>query len=272
VNTSSAAIISPAIGCIHWLQLLGFGLYKGFIMAKKAKFLDVWIVETNTVYSRVPYTVITDWAQEGRLLGDDKVRASGTGDWIALADVPAFAVFLPKTEPLRVEDQAEALEPVHIDFSWKPRRGDEDEDVDMIPLIDISLVLLIFFMLTAAVAGPTSIFNIPQAEYMQLVEIKPEMLWIGVRYEGGKNKQPKTTFSLGQGDKKEVDHFDSRDVLLKALANRLQDQRGAKIRIRSDKEAPCEIVTQGLAVDLEAFKAQGKVSEVFLEVTEKEIP
>ena len=33
------------------------------------------------------------------------------------------------------------------------RRDDEDDDVDMIPLIDISLVLLIFFMMTATVAG-----------------------------------------------------------------------------------------------------------------------
>src|SRR6266545_2761747 len=115
----------------------------------KDKTFDVWIVESNTVYKKVPYAVVTDWAQEGRLLGDDRLRAAGSEQWIPLGEVPALSVFLPRAEPHRAEDQAEALEPVQVDFSWKPRRGDDDEDVDMIPLIDISLVLLIFFMMTA---------------------------------------------------------------------------------------------------------------------------
>jgi hypothetical protein len=36
-------------------------------MAKKPQVFDVWVVETNTVYKQVPYTVVTDWAQQGRL-------------------------------------------------------------------------------------------------------------------------------------------------------------------------------------------------------------
>src|SRR4051794_19833943 len=112
------------------------------------RFYDVWIVESNTVYREVPYTVVTDWVQQGRLLDDDQLRPSGTQQWQRLGDQTSFAAFLPKVEPQRADDQAEMLEPVQVDFAWRPRTDDEDDDVDMIPLIDISLVLLIFFMMT----------------------------------------------------------------------------------------------------------------------------
>ena len=37
-------------------------------MAEKRRFLDVWIVESNTVYQEVPFEVVADWLQQGRLL------------------------------------------------------------------------------------------------------------------------------------------------------------------------------------------------------------
>src|SRR5213595_251160 len=102
-------------------------------MAEQRKFLDVWIVETNTVYQEVPFTVVADWVQQGRLLEDDKLKPSGTAEWLRVGSTPAFNAYLPRAEPFRVEDKAEALEPVQLDFTWKRRRGDDDEDVDMIP-------------------------------------------------------------------------------------------------------------------------------------------
>src|SRR5215470_9995950 len=123
-------------------------------MTEKRRFLDVWIVESNTVYREVPFTVVADWVQQGRLLEDDMLRPSGTAEWSRVGGSPDFAPYLPKAEPFRAEDQAEALEPVQLDFQWKKsREGEGDEDVDMIPLIDVSLVLLIFFMLTATGVG-----------------------------------------------------------------------------------------------------------------------
>ena len=122
-------------------------------MADKQQFLDVWIVDTNTVYKQVPFTVVTDWLQQGRLLDSDCVKPSATKDWYHIRDVPGLAAFLPRAERFRAEDKAEALEPVAVDFSWKQGQDDEEDDVDMIPLIDVSLVLLIFFMMTASVAA-----------------------------------------------------------------------------------------------------------------------
>src|SRR5438477_852521 len=132
-------------------------------MAEKRQ-LDVWILETKMVYREVPYTVVTDWVQQGRLLESDMVRTSGSEKWVPLVSLPDFAVYLPKPEPFRAEDKAEALEPVEVDFSWKRPAPEEEGDVDMIPLIDVSLVLLLFFMMTASVAA-TALVDTPEAHY-----------------------------------------------------------------------------------------------------------
>ena len=49
-------------------------------MAAKRRFLDVWIVESDTVYREVPYNVVVDWVGQGRLVEDDMLRWSGTAD------------------------------------------------------------------------------------------------------------------------------------------------------------------------------------------------
>ncbi len=123
---------------------------KARIMAEPKKFqFDVWLTHANTVYRGVPYEVVTDWIQQGRLLEDDRIRPVATEEWFVLAKVPAFSGYLPKHEPLRTDQQAEALEPVESGFAWGQKGEDEDVDPDMIPLIDVSLVLLIFFMMTS---------------------------------------------------------------------------------------------------------------------------
>src|SRR5690349_25074328 len=111
-------------------------------MTEKRRFLDIWIVESNTVYKEVPFAVVTDWVQQGRLLEADMWKPSGTKEWFRLGGSPELKPYFPKAETERPQDTAEALEPVHIDFAYKRPHDSEEDDVDMIPLIDVSLVLL----------------------------------------------------------------------------------------------------------------------------------
>ena len=164
-------------------------------MAEKRRFLDVWIVDSNTVYREVPFTVVADWVQQGRLLEDDKLCPSGTQQWARVGDTPEFKPYLPRPEPFRSNDQAEALEPVNLDFAWKKPRSDEDDDPDMIPLIDISLVLLIFFMMTASGVGIAGMIATPATEYGTTTE-KTDTVMIGINLE---NDEP--VYSLAVGNK-----------------------------------------------------------------------
>src|SRR5262249_18314583 len=156
----------------------------------------------------VPFLVVTDWVQQGRLLGDDRVRPSGTAEWFAIGSSPTFAPYLPKVQEHRADDQAEALEPVEVEFSWR-RREDDDDDVDMIPLIDISLVLLILFMMVSAgEALITSSINVPIAAHRAEAPTEDMKLWVGMDIRKNAKDAPlvgdqlnRPWCSLGLGDK-----------------------------------------------------------------------
>jgi biopolymer transport protein ExbD len=234
-------------------------------MAEKRRFLDVWILESNTVYREVPFSVVTDWVQQGRLLADDKLRPAGTNQWVRLGDTPAFAAYLPKAEPFRAEDRAEALEPVQVELTVRHRPGDEDEDVDMIPLIDISLVLLIFFMMTATVGGAGSIFDTPKATY-KLLNGQPDLPWIGMRQgEGGRIE-----YSMGAGEAGPGTNYDSREALLKGFEDFLGQQgQPVDVNIKADQHLPFDAVSD-MTVDLMKFKRARKINNIFGGVSERE--
>jgi biopolymer transport protein ExbD len=236
-------------------------------MAEKRRFLDVWIVESNTVYREVPYTVVVDWIQQGRLLEDDMLRWSGQAQWFRLGSTPAFAAYMPRAEPHRAEDQAEALESVHGDFAWKRRRDDEDDDVDMIPLIDVSLVLLIFFIMTGSTVVLASNIKTPQAKFGYLYD-KPDIFWIGI------DKEPdgKPSYTLGRGDKPPASAEDKDIKTLNGLLGRLDQQllrqpAPVEINIRAN-----ENLASGHVLDLivELGHRSKMIKKVYTGVSEEE--
>jgi biopolymer transport protein ExbD len=235
-------------------------------VAEKRRFLDVWIVESNTVYREVPFMVVVDWTQQGRLLEDDMLRPSGTEKWFRLGSTPALAAYLPKSEPYRVEDQAEAMEPVEVDFSWRRPRGDEDDDVDMIPLIDISLVLLIFFMMTSTVVVASTRINVPEVENGSVLA-DPGMMWIAIDRQADGDP----IYSLGLGDQgaAEGEHDLDESKLLAKVAEKLKGiQEAVDIRITADRRLPYETVKK-LTVALEPYRQKRLVKTIRAEVSEK---
>jgi biopolymer transport protein ExbD len=235
-------------------------------VAENNQFFDIWITETSTGYRKVPFSVVTDWMQQGRLLAEDMVCVAGTNKFVPITSIPGFAPYLPKSERFRSEDKAEALEPVQLDIAKKPGRTEADEDVDMIPLIDVSLVLLIFFMMTAsAVTTAASSINTPEAQFKG-VAIGSEMLWIGIDRDA--EGQPR--FSMGKGDGPGED-FPSREQLLATFKERLgAGPEGAHVRVRAHRQLPYEVVRDTI-VELEKYKMpRGKLANILAEVSEKQ--
>jgi biopolymer transport protein ExbD len=239
-------------------------------MAEKRQFLDVWLVDSNTVYREVPFTVVVDWVQQGRLLEGDQVRPSKTKEWQRLGDVHAFAAYLPKPEPQRASDEAEALDRVELDFHWKKQHPAEDEEVDMIPLIDVSLVLLIFFMLSPAGGGFASFIPVPPAQKASIAEVSG--VWIGVNLEGeGDNRT--IVYSLGEEGRQSPDEADrnihDRAVLLERLDLLLAKKTGpVEVTINGHKDVEDgEIVA--LTLELGKDGRRAKISRKYTGVTEK---
>lgn len=243
--------------------------------AKSPRTLDVWLVEANTVYRLVPFNVVTDWIQQGRLLDDDRVRQTGSTEWQPIAKVPTLAAYLPKPVP-QAEDKAEALEPVESGLTWRSRHDDDDDEVDMIPLIDVSLVLLIFFMITASTtsASKATFPDLPTATSGDLVD-KPTAIWLGVKMEGRGDKRT-PVYAIGvNGDR--AQHADARLVSEELLLEKLdlllrKADPGIEVTVNATRDVPAGVVLKlSLALEQRKPPAQGptaKVGPVYVGVSE----
>ncbi len=240
-------------------------------MAETRRFLDVWIVESNTVYREVPFNVVSDWVQQGRLLENDKLRRSGTAEWFPIGGSPDFSPYLPRSEPYRVDDTAEALEPVELEFRWKKRHDDEDDDVDMIPLIDVSLVLLIFFMLTASSAGLAAFVPTPPAEY-GAISPNLEEVQLNINLEGdGDERKPVFSFSVGNKfpDKQKDSNLATMDEMLSRLQEYLEKlPNRVDVAINAHPDVKSGLTVE-LMARLESEPFRGRIKQKYFGVSEK---
>jgi biopolymer transport protein ExbD len=181
-----------------------------------------------------------------------------------------FAVYLPKPAPEpEVESQVEPMEEVETGFHWKRKIDDEDAEVDMIPLIDVSLVLLIFFMLTTnpetSAAGPQ--IATPPAVYGTVVNA-PDEVWVGIN-RIDKGGVPTQVYSLGVGAKAEARNLATRQELLDHLTTLLADKKKVNLTIDANSEVPSGDV-RDLTVALEQQPFRSKIEHKYTGVSDKQ--
>lgn len=114
--------------------------------------------------------------------------------------------------------------------------GDEEpqqlSDINLIPLIDIMLVLMIIFLITATVLNPTVPLNLPQT----VAQI---------------NEQPKTIMQISiQADGKIF--LDHQTISIAQLEQQFSQQQTAtetpNIHLRADKDATYDTIAKVLAL------------------------
>jgi biopolymer transport protein ExbD len=229
------------------------------------QFFDVWIVQGNTVYQDVPYSVVADWVQQSRLLDGDRLRAKGGTAWVKLTESPEFAPYRMAPEPLRIHDQTEALAPVEFEMEWKAKsHGQEDDDVDMIPLIDISLVLLIFFMMTSTVAGAGGKIDVPITQYTTDLA-GSEVLWIGVDFVAD-TQPPRYSIREGERGASSDDSDLSQAKVLERLKEVLAGGPPREVRIAAHKKLSSDVVFQLLAELARVKIVTKKITSITTEV------
>ncbi|WP_201585874.1 ExbD/TolR family protein [Psychrobacter jeotgali] len=113
--------------------------------------------------------------------------------------------------------------------------GDDDtqsmNEMNLIPLIDVMLVLMIIFLLTATVLNPTVPLNLPQTN-AEVNEPPVDPIQISIDKDAGL-------------------FWDDESVTMAELQTRLQQQGAAgndpSIQLRADKEGKYDTVAQVLA-------------------------
>lgn len=105
-------------------------------------------------------------------------------------------------------------------------------EMNLIPLIDIMLVLMIIFLVTATVLNPTVPLDLPKTS-AQINEAPPEVLQISIDQNAGI-------------------FWDDQPISLEELKKRFDEQAKAgknpSIQLRADKEGKYDTVAQVLAI------------------------
>lgn len=118
--------------------------------------------------------------------------------------------------------------------------GDDEvqgiNEMNLIPLIDIMLVLMIIFLVTATVLNPTVPLNLPKTS-AQVNEAPPEVLQISIDKDAGI-------------------FWENQPISLEELHKRFAEQASAgknpSIQLRADKESKYDTVAQVLATASES--------------------
>ncbi len=228
-------------------------------MAKPPKAFDVWFVTANTVYRAVPYTVVADWTQQGRLAAGDMVRPAGTQTaWEKVGTHELLADYLFQPTEGRVVSADGAGTPAATgdapaaptgptvelpDPEERPAPGrfEEDDEVDMIPLIDISMVLLVFFIMIQA-AGALAPVDVPEMKYAGQLTADPDAITITIE----KLNTEDVFYAVrvgGGGPKPEHDQLKTPEAAIAALKENLVGvTRPPEVRIACRKDLPRERV------------------------------
>ncbi len=119
---------------------------------------------------------VVEGLQDGLWEPTDEVKGPDDGKWVALENHPRF------------EELAADLEPP------QPRPYDDETRLDMNPLIDVCLVLLIFFILTTSYAALQKVLDMPGATSDKIkgvpvktkAEVEKFTIQVQARLENGK--------------------------------------------------------------------------------------
>jgi biopolymer transport protein ExbD len=147
---------------------------------------------------------IAQGLQDGEWDTDDEVMGPGDRNWVVIADHP------------ELEDLAEALD-IADENEDKITHDPEEDRIDMNPLIDVCLVLLVFFILATTMSIMEKVLSMPSAKKAQeaVTQLDPsqmdKMLIVEARVV---NNRPTLK-------------FDKQDVTLEALAGKLKAARDA---------------------------------------------
>jgi biopolymer transport protein ExbD len=186
---------------------------------------------------------VIEGMQDGLWEPTDEVMGPGDIDWMAIENHP------------QLEEIAADIEPP------PPRVHDDETRLDMNPLIDVCLVLLIFFILTTTYAALQKVLDLPGVTSTNALGVpvytKEKVKEFTIKVEA-RQKGDQTTFRV-------EDQTVGRDDLVGAIGQYVKETRKTQLLLDADPKVPWSAI-----VDIEdAAKGAGVQKIHFLQKEKK---
>jgi biopolymer transport protein ExbD len=168
--------------------------------------------------------------------------------------------------PEGAEPIMEMPEPDELSFRKPP--GEEDDEVDMIPLIDVSMVLLVFFILMRA-AGAVAPVEVPEMKYAGQLSNDPEAITIDIDIDKADDSKVFYAVRKGQAEPSPAHNkLATPEEAIRALDELLNAaERAPDVRIACRKTLPRERVYE-IRRELDGRQKKGKVNSFTATVME----
>ena len=151
-------------------------------------------------------------------------------------------------------------------MSFRKPGGDEDDEVDMIPLIDISMVLLVFFIMLQAASALPSI-DVPEMTYAGQLTNDPNAITITIE----KLNEDQVYYSVRLGPTAPKSNhvlLSTPGAAIGALNELLANvQRPPEVRVACRRDLPYQRVVE-LQEDLEGLQKKGYINNFVATVVE----
>ncbi len=99
--------------------------------------------DTGKVYEKIPFSILKSWVLEARVLPEDLVCSDLMENWLKASEIEELKLlFFPEGSG------SDLLAIKGMEFPWKSQEI-EPAELDFTPLIDMTFLLLIFFISTA---------------------------------------------------------------------------------------------------------------------------
>jgi len=115
--------------------------------------------DSGQVYKDLPLATLQQWILEARIDAQDPVKGPGMADWAQAGAVPELLRYF---SPQRVGSDLISSADVGNPFG---SRDEEELVMDLTPFIDITFLLLIFFVVTAQFQQQSMRVNPPEAKH-----------------------------------------------------------------------------------------------------------